>query len=311
MLACARSEEGVQIVRDFVIPKHGMASVGAIRGSIREGDQAPYHQSLIATHFADAIFDWPISARLYLSQEWASDSNARARAGIPDSVEYRSRAELALAQVLDARSWAEPPRLVMAGPEFGGIPDFVRGLERRGIPYLVEIDPKESLEVVGQDLDVARPAGRYARLLEHWTRSGEGVGGAAGLANQVPDRRWKPVAWLEPGYGPVVRQFVRVRALRGGRAGSVGWWIVERPAPGYRGALTAYFAWGADHLPLDRLARYASLRHAQDRFFEVARRELGLTDYQGRLWAGFHRHLELVMLAYCYRSLRASYEACA
>ena len=41
---------------------------------------------------------------------------------------------------------------------------------------------------------------------------------------------------------------------------------------------------------------YVHRRWNIDRYYEDARNELGLGDYQGRKWVGFHRHIIIVML---------------
>ncbi len=41
-----------------------------------------------------------------------------------------------------------------------------------------------------------------------------------------------------------------------------------------------------------------------EQFYEDAKQECGLDDFQGRRWDGLHRHLALVMLAYTFLALQ-------
>lgn len=58
---------------------------------------------------------------------------------------------------------------------------------------------------------------------------------------------------------------------------------------------------------LEELVELAHLRRVIERFYQDAEGKLGLDDYEGRLWTGFHRHAALVMLAHCCLALRQSY----
>jgi len=86
-----------------------------------------------------------------------------------------------------------------------------------------------------------------------------------------------------------------------------GWLVGERPVEGHEGERKYYFAWRLDALSLDELAKLAHTRWVIERFYQDAKGELGLDDYEGRLWTGFHRHAALVMLAHSYLTLRQDY----
>src|SRR4029450_3621071 len=53
-------------------------------------------------------------------------------------------------------------------------------------------------------------------------------------------------------------------------------------------------------------APLAKTRWAIEQFYEEAKGECGLGDYQGRRWEGLHRHLALSMLAYSFLMLHSS-----
>ena len=62
-------------------------------------------------------------------------------------------------------------------------------------------------------------------------------------------------------------------------------------------------------MSLERLAALAKSRWAIEQFYEDAKGECGLGDYQGRRWDGLHRHLALVMVAYSFLMLHSSVTA--
>ena len=44
-----------------------------------------------------------------------------------------------------------------------------------------------------------------------------------------------------------------------------------------------------------------------ERFYQDAKGELGLDDYEGRFWTGLHRHVALVMMAHSFLSIRRNH----
>ncbi|MDP9475287.1 MAG: transposase [Actinomycetota bacterium] len=102
-------------------------------------------------------------------------------------------------------------------------------------------------------------------------------------------------------------------------AAEEGWLIAERPLrrrrrrsggeedlSGEEEELKYYYSsLGAD-VPFERLAALAKSRWAIEQFYEDAKGECGLGDYQGRRWDGLHRHLALSMVAYSFLILHSS-----
>ena len=92
-----------------------------------------------------------------------------------------------------------------------------------------------------------------------------------------------------------------------------GWLIAERPLRRSEGEdlpeeeeLKYYYSsLDADVSP-ERLAALAHSRWAIEQFYEDAKGECGLGDYQGRRWDGLHRHLALSMVAYSFLMLHSS-----
>ena len=126
----------------------------------------------------------------------------------------------------------------------------------------------------------------------------------------LPADDWSGISWREGSKGKLAKSFVRVRVYRVGLKGkhlpTSGWLIGERPLPGHAGDSKYFFAWGLDSLSLHDLVTLAHCRWVIERFYQDAKGELGLDDYEGRFWTGLHCHVALVMLAHCYLALRRS-----
>jgi len=85
---------------------------------------------------------------------------------------------------------------------------------------------------------------------------------------------------------------------------SEGWLLAERPVPGEDGERKYYYATLPGNTALERLVTIAHARWTIEQFYEDAKGECGLDDYQGRRWEGLHRHLALVMLTYSFLMLQ-------
>ena len=245
----------------------------------------------------------------------------RQRAHIPAGVTFQTKPEIGLALVDRALAWGVPFRHVVADAGYGEIPAFLAGLEARQLPYVVGVPrdfglrlPDEVQAAAGAPPPPYRGMGRprQPRPAPLWE--------AEALLDCLPDDAWETVTWREQGEGtkePLRKQFVAVRAHRAtgnpdtGRSathhrtttGPEGWLLGERPVSGETGDRKWYFCWLPD-LPVDtpllRLVTLAHARWAIEQFYEDAKGECGLDDYQGRRYDGLHRHLALVMLTYSF-----------
>jgi hypothetical protein len=92
-----------------------------------------------------------------------------------------------------------------------------------------------------------------------------------------------------------------------------GWLIAQRPLRPAEGEdlpdeeeLNYYYSSLEADVSLERLASLAKSRRAIEQFYEDAKGECGLGDFQGRRWEGLHPHLALSMLAYSFLMLHSS-----
>ena len=310
-LACAG--DGVLIIDDTGLPKKGTHSVGVARqysGTLGRIDNC---QILVSAHYVDRVFDWPVSARLYLPKTWTDDEARCRKAHVPANTPFQTKGRIALRLVDEARDAS--PRAVIADAGYGDQPSFLDGLETRKMPYvvgmasnaefrlasLVNADPGDSPQPPYQGQ--GRP--RKKEALKDRIAPLE--------AREILDActTWQKVAWRDGLKGPLVKECVRVRVFRTGKRGAhiatEGWLIGERPLPTRGGDHKQYFAWGCDERSLEDVVELAHVRWVIERFYQDAKGELGLDDYEGRLWNGLHRHVALVMLAHSFLTLRQSY----
>jgi SRSO17 transposase len=317
MLAHAAVGNGVLVVDDTGFAKKGRDSVGVARqysGTLGRVDNC---QVLVTVHYVDAVFDWPVNARVYLPESWTEDPARCRKAKVPEEIAFATKGEIALALIDQARNAGVEPRAVVFDAGYGDQPPVLDGLEARQKAYgaavsgsirfrlaeAVQADPGDSPP------PAKRPKGRPRKRIGLEDRVA--ARSASAILAALPESDWQEIAWRQGSKGALVKQFARLRVHRAGKHGkhleSCGWLIGERPRPGHGGDPKYYFAWGHDTLSLEELVDLVHVRWVIERFYQDAKGELGLDDYEGRLWHGFHRHVALVMLAHSFLTLQQSY----
>jgi SRSO17 transposase len=214
-----------------------------------------------------------IDRELYLPRSWAGDPARRARAGVPDDVEFASKGELGrglLARFLDAGGRAA----WLTGDEvYGDDPALRRFAESRELDYVMAI---------GCHRHVTTAHGRTARADE--------------VVASLPARKWHTITVGDGAKGPRRYDWARV-ALRADPDAEPGHrWLLAR-----RNRTTgemAYYRCFSTHLPrLGELARVAARRWSIEVNFQHAKTLVGLDQHQVRTWRSWRRWTLLGMLA--------------
>ena len=321
MVARASVGDGVVIIDDTGFAKKGKHSVGVARqysGTLGRVDNC---QVLVSAHYVDRVFDWPITARLFLPEEWGADTARRRLAQVPPAVAFQTKGAIALGLLDAGRAAGVPAATVVSDAGYGAQPTFLDGLETRHLAYVVAVPSmtrfRRTADVAA---DVALDHGDQAVPYQGHGRPRKGPTLATRLPStdaptllaSLSPQEWKTVAWRTGTKGALVKQCARVRvyrtAQRGGEHTSHGWLIGERPLAGHTGEAKYYYAWDLDGRTLAELLELMHIRWVVERFYQDAKGELGLDAYEGRRWPGLHRHVALVMLAHSYLTLRQSYE---
>ncbi len=309
--------DGVVVVDDTGLPKKGRHSVGVARqysGTLGRVDNC---QVIVSVQYVDSRYDWPVNARVYLPESWTKD-RARCRgAKVPKAVRFETKGQIALDLIDEARAAGLSPRAVVTDAGYGDQPPFLDGLESRRLAYgaAVGVAVRFRLAQAVEADRGAPPAAPYSgkgrprkrSTLEQRVPSQE----ARAILDGLPASAWRKITWREGTKGPMAKQFARVKVYRTARQGkhlaSSGWLIGERPLPGHTGERKQYLVWGLDELPLKQQASLLHVRWVVERYYQDAKGELGLDDYEGRHWPGLHRHLALVQLAHCFLTLQQNY----
>lgn len=299
------------VIDDTGFPKKGKHSVGVQRqysGTMGRVDNCQVAASL---HLASEAGGACIGMRLFLPEVWANDPRRRTKAGVPEELSHQTKLELGLGMLDRALEWGLAPRPVLADAAYGDSTEFRKGLEERGLHYVLRISGNAVVWPPGTcpSPPPSKAPGTRGRPRTKWV-SPEGVEPVSveELAKSLPARRFRHVEWRHGTRGPQRRRFavLRIRTAHRHRSGhppgEVQWllceWSYKKKEP------TAFYL---SNLPakttVKRLVYLAKLRWRIERDYQEMKGELGLDHFEGRTWRGFHHHVALVAAAHAFLTL--------
>jgi hypothetical protein len=265
------------VIQPMMIRKAGAHSVGVGRRFSASLQQSFNAQHAVGLWAATDDFTTPVNWQLHLNNDWLTDKDRRRRAAIPDD---------AVAQTLDACA----------------VDTYLELSERDRIPVMIDARELDAETVIrrllasGASVLVRVPAG--LRLA-----AGPGAESEAAadlLAAQRHDQR--PVFGV-PSDTPLLAGTVPVR-LRSTRRRDplllLGVGTIGQPQPGELW-LTNLTEAGLAHL-----VGLTRLSHGVHDSLDAVGDEVGLRDFTGRSFSGWHRHTTLASAAYAVLAARGT-----
>jgi SRSO17 transposase len=307
-LATSRAGEPALILDEVGQLKQGKASVGVKRQYLGSEGKTANGQVTVTAHYCDGHFDWPVTGRLYLPKDWAEDQDRREKAGVPEDIAFATKAEIALDLVRRAVAWGVPVRWVIMDAGYDDL-DVLVELERLELAFCIGVK-RDFMVRVPEEIErwIPPPPARRGRPRKHVDpRSLPPVYRADEVLAALPESIWRAITYRQGTAGPLTKEFAAfgVQCATTKRIGPAVWLLFERPLPGDRGEVKAYVVSARRQITLDELAQVAHRRPLIERFsYENGKGEVGLRDYQGRSWRGFHHHLALAMLALTWLNLQ-------
>jgi SRSO17 transposase len=293
------------VVDDTGFPKKGRESVGVARqycGQVGKQDSCRVAVSLSVTTEKASM---PVAFRLYLPESWVGDRERRKKTGVPDSIRFQTKPEIALEQIRRARERDLPEGVVLADAGYGTDTKFRSELTKLEMTYVVGVQSTTSVWKPG---DEPKPAparkgntGRPRKLLQRDAKH-QPVS-VKELALSLPAETWKKVAWRQGVKQKLQSRFAALRVRPAHRdywrsePHAEEWLLIEWPT-GEVEPTKYWLATVPADMALAELVHLAKHRWIIERDYQELKQELGLGHYEGRGWRGFHHHATLCIAAY-------------
>jgi len=270
-------DDGVLVIDETGFVKKGTKSCGVARQYSGTAGRVENCQVGVFLGYASAKGRAGLDRALYLPRDWADDAGRREEAGVPETIAFRTKPALALEMLERAFEVDVPARWVVGDAIYGSDGKLRRALEAWEQPYALAVRSTEKpttfppYQPIGQVMaaDVADGLGPDA-----WQRlsCGEGAQG----------ERWYDWAAipLRPG---LQRGWVHILVIRR-----------DLQDPDER---AYYLVFAPTDTPLSEIVRAIGARWTIEDVFKLAKRQVGLDQYEVRSWTGWYRHTTLALLA--------------
>jgi len=297
-------EGGWWIIDDTGFPKKGRHSVGVARqycGVLGKQDNC---QVAVSVSLSCSQGSLPVAWQLYLPQDWAEDEERRRKAGVPETLQFATKTEIALQQLRHLLAQGAPKHCVLADAGYGVDTTFRSTLTEMGLQYVVGvtsavvvwppgIEPLPPAPYSGNGRPPVMPR-RTPELQPMSVKS---------LAMSLPESAFQTISWREGTNHTLSDRFAAVRVRHaGGNSGKARlrpqqWLLIEWPQ-GQTEPTKYFLSTLPETTPLNELVSAAHQRWRIERDYQDLKQEFGLDHYEGRGWRGFHHHAALCIAAY-------------
>ena len=279
--------------------KQGAHSVGVAHQYCGDVGKSANCQVNVQVAITDGLVAVPVGARLYLPESWTKDRARCRKAGIPDTVEFATKPQIAVNLIKEALVDGVVRAPVLGDNAYGINGEFRDELRCLGLEFFLQIDP-------GQLTGWAQPV-RLEKKRTRWHVVADAPAASTLLKLFAAQKavKWRPCSWKAADGQTRHTRLAWMRVyLPGGldresQSLEEVWLVVDWP----EGAAEAYHYYLA-HLHREptvaRCLRLSRARWQIEQYFQRVKDELGLDHFEGRSWQGFHHHLVMAVLAYMF-----------
>jgi SRSO17 transposase len=226
-----------------------------------------------------------IDRELYLPLKWIEDRERCREAGIPESVRFQTKPELARLMIERIHNAHLPISWVVADTVYGSNQALRTWLQANQYSYVLAVACDESI-------GIQTPLGR--KLVE--------VRDVEALLLHAQD--WQRLSMSQGTKGPRIFDWAVVPILHKWEDDGNHWLLIRRCVddPSKK---TYYLVFAPEGTTLQEMVEAIGARWYIEQDFETGK-DMGLDQYEVRSWLGWYRHVTLVMLAHAFLTMICS-----
>ena len=216
-----------------------------------------------------------LDRELYLPKRWANDIQRRQEVGIPETVQFATKAQLARQLLERTLAAGVSAAWVTADEVYGHDCPLRLWLEQCRQAYVLTVPTSTQVWVDAL----------CCRIDE--------------LAASWPEEEWVRLSCGEGSKGPREYEWIAM-PLSGSPAPTWQRWGLVRRKCNQPQELDYFLVFAPAHTTLSAMVEVVGRRWTIETCFETAKGEVGLDQYEVRSWPGWYRHITMAMLAHAY-----------
>lgn len=302
--AAGRDRQWYWIIDDTGMPKKGKHSVGVSHQYCGQLGKQANCQVAVSLSLATQAMSLPLDYQLYLPKSWIEEPERCAGVGVPEGTGFQTKQQIALQQLSNCCGRDVPKGIVTADAAYGHDRVFREGVEALGLEYVLSVQLTTLVWPPGTE---PRKPGKYKGTGRRPTRQriakGQEPQQIEKLALSLDSRQWRRLTWAEGSNGKLSSHFAfaRVRVAPKNHLSrplqEEQWLIIEWPE-GEDKPTKYWLSNLAASSTKQHLVKSAKVRWRIERDYQEMKQGLGLNQYEGRNWRGFHHHASLCIASY-------------
>jgi SRSO17 transposase len=281
------------IIDDTSFPKKGRHSVGVAHQYCGQLGKQANCQVAVSLSIANDAASLPVAYRLYLPKDWAEDEERRAKVGVPEEIDFKTKPRIALDHISWACQAGLPGDMVLLDAGYGHDSKLRTGITELGKLYVAGIQPQ---------MLVWKPGKRPGRAPKRGRLDAPAVISVKEVALRLPAKAWRTIEWREGTNERLSSRFARVRvhvasSQEPAEKPAQEWLLIEWPK-GEEEPTKYWLSTLPEDISFRDLVEAAKLRWRIERDYQDLKQEVGLGHFEGRGWLGFHHHATMCIAAY-------------
>jgi SRSO17 transposase len=275
------------VIDDTGFPKQGRHSPGVQRqysGTLGKVGNCQIGVSLSVATREEHV---PIDFELYLPVSWTSDEERRAEVGIPETVVFKTKIELAIGMIQRAKRHELPGDIVLADGAYGTAREFREAIRAEGMDYGVAV--QSTTRVWTLDSNGRRVDDEPIRVDR--------------LAEKLGRKAFRSLTWRDGTKGKMESKFCFRRVKIEQRDGVTTderepvWLVMEWPdGEDKKFMLTTLVR----RMSKKKIVHILKQRWRTEQAYLEMKDELGLDHFEGRTFRGWHHHVTAVLSCYAF-----------